>query len=894
MRSRGIALAAAQNGALVGACPFHPSAGLPTFRVKGGSWRCEACGREGAAAEFLQAHDGISLRHARELLTSGELVVFSLGLRVKRSTVRRLPCPLDPEADDGLLLDQVAAYYHQRLMESNPARTFLNRLGLDREDVLTHFRIGYADRSLGLRLPEKNRKHGRLLRSRLRQLGLWRTSGHEHFNGCIVVPLHGLVEAASKITGFCGLKLASGPLTEVHTAGPQRGVFNPDAFEADEIILCQTVFDALRFWTAGCRNATSLLGNDFSEEVWAALRHVRCVRIAYRSDEAGDRAAERDAARFQAHGIEVYHLTFPPGMGAMEFASHTPADQSPDHALQRLVHGARWLGVGAQVLKSHSSDDQAPDMPPGSQPAANAERGESDPAAKLAEGTPASLITCHTPTTQGLTRDGDGWLLSLNDRQYRIGGLEKVLGTDDLKVTVRLHYRDSAHLDRLDLSRDANRRRFIERASEETGLTADLLRRDLGKVLLAVELAKATLDGPAPQITDPLSPKEHAEALDWLRAPGLIQRLCDAFHRLGLVGEDTDSLLIYLAGVSRKLERPLSILVQSDAASGKSKLLDTVLSLFPEEECVRCSARQARSDLEQAHIGHKILALRAEPGSDAAAIALISQRIPVALLVASTAAELDEELQSRCWTIALDESAEHTEHIQVLQRHEHMLDGLMAREECRRFADTLRNAQRLLASVPVINPYATALTFPTSHPRYRRDHERYLTLIDAIALLHQHQRPRKRQLLADGSVEFIEATLDDIALANQLTAKALAGSSNVLPPQTRCVLRQIAELLKQKRQTQPATRTFGRRELCDHCGLSLTQIRFHLRRLVELDYLSVRGGRLGSQLLYEAQFDLDAPEGSIGLTDVESLRGIDSAHGDDPNLAGVADAARQV
>ena len=175
-----------------------------------GSWRCEECGREGGAAEFLQTHDGISLRHARELLTSGEAAVIAPRRSSKRSTVRRLPCPLDPEADDGQLLSQVAAYYHQRLMESNPARTFLNRLGLDRDDVLTHFRIGYADRSLGLRLPEKNRKHGRLLRSRLRQLGLWRESGHEHFNGCIVVPLHGLVEAASKIIGFCGLRVASG------------------------------------------------------------------------------------------------------------------------------------------------------------------------------------------------------------------------------------------------------------------------------------------------------------------------------------------------------------------------------------------------------------------------------------------------------------------------------------------------------------------------------------------------------------------------------------------------------------------------------------------------------------------------------------------------------------
>jgi len=336
------------------------------------------------------------------------------------------------------------------------------------------------------------------------------------------------------------------------------------------------------------------------------------------------------------------------------------------------------------------------------------------------------------------------------------------------------------------------------------------------------------------------------------------------------------------------LQRPMSILVQADAGSGTRKLLDTVLSLFPEDEFLRCLARRAPHELDQAHIGHKILMVGDAPGSDAAAIALISQRIAVALVLGSTAAELDHELQSRCWTITLDESEEHTERIHRLQRFQHTLDGVTAREECRRLAGTLRNAQRLLASVPVINPYVAALTFPTNHPRYRQDHEQYLTLIDAIALLHQHQRPRKRQLLTGDSIEFIEATLDDISLANQLTAKVLAGSSNGLPPQTRGMLRRILELLKHKRQTQPATQTFGRRELCDHCGLSLTQIRFHLLRLVELDYLSVRGGRMGSQFLYEARFDLDAPERSnqLGLIDVDRLRRLDPAHGYDPNLAG--------
>ena len=75
----------------------------------------------------------------------------------------------------------------------------------------------------------------------------------------------------------------------------------------------------------------------------------------------------------------------------------------------------------------------------------------------------------------------------------------------------------------------------------------------------------------------------------------------------------------------------------------------------------------------------------------------------------------------------------------------------------------LRNAQRLLQPLAILNPFAPALTFATARTRNRRDHEKYLTLIDAIALLHQHQR--EARTLPSGQ-RFIEVTLDDIALAN--------------------------------------------------------------------------------------------------------------------------------
>ena len=162
------------------------------------------------------------------------------------------------------------------------------------------------------------------------------------------------------------------------------------------------------------------------------------------------------------------------------------------------------------------------------------------------------------------------------------------------------------------------------------------------------------------------------------------------------------------------------------------------------------------------------------------------------------------------------------------------------------------------------------MTFATGRTRNRRDHEKYLTLIDAIALLHQHQREARDA--ARRAARYIEVTLDDIALANQLAPEVLGRSLDELPPQTRRLLGYIRELVKKKPQSAKPLSTFSRRELRDACGWSLTQVRVHLERLVDLEYLAIRHGRLGSQFVYEMLLDLDAPEAvaHVGLIDVAS------------------------
>ena len=922
VQSRGIELKKHGTKDFIGRCPFHDDKNNPNFIVspQKGLWHCMACGKAGNAIQFVQQHDGVSFRHAFDLLKQGSPAVFSAQPMQKQSTVPKLPCPLDAEADDATLFRQVVGYYHERLKQTPTARAYLASRGLDDDRLIEHFQIGFADRSLGLRLPEKNRVEGERLRSRLTQLGLWRESGHEHFNGCIVVPL---LDEHGHAVSFYGRRAQKGEMKHLYPPGAHRGLFNRQCLNQPEIILCEAVLDALTFWANGFKNVTCLFGTEgFTDELWDELRKVQRVRIAYDADDAGERAAQRDTERFQKHGIEVFRVKFPHGMDANEYACKVkPADKS----LALLMNAAQWTGTRPPappaprkhvamvvdeitgeplpIVDKESLETGVGWVPEPFVPAPYAE-------VQAQSSLLAASVSSPEPATKkekavGLEQRGDAWFMDIEGREYRVAGLEKTVGTDALKIALRLRHGERFHLDQVDLCRDMERRRFVERAAEETGLTADLLKRDLGKLLLAVEQAQAELSKPQEQTGHvvTLTPEEREAALTWLREPNLIGRLRAAFHQAGIIGEETNTLVAYLAGVSRKLERPLAIIIQSASAAGKTTLMDAVLSFFPEEERVKYSAMTGQSlyYLGETSLKNKILAVVEEAGAEKASYALkllqsegeltiastgkdpatgkmVTQEYhvegPVMIFLTTTAIDLDEELQNRCLTLAVDESAEQTGRIHRLQRERRTLAGLIAKADRQDVLKKLRNAQRLLSLVDVLNPFAPSLTFATARTRNRRDHEKYLTLIDAIALLHQHQR--ETRTLPNGQ-RFIEVTLDDIALANELAPEILGRSLDELPPQTRRLLDYIRKLVKKKsgdggRAQAPST--FSRKELREICGWSLTQVRVHLERLVELECLAIRHGRLGSQFVYEMLLDADTEEAValIGLIDTAKLR----------------------
>ena len=937
----------------IGLCPFHEDR-EPSLTVTPDKnlWHCFGCQRGGGPIDWVMKLRGISFRHAVELLhTDPSLAaqsVSGMDAPVKRATVRTLPAPVAFDADKQALLNQTVSYYHSTLQQSPEALAYLQERGLAHPELIEHFLLGYANRTLGLRLPQKNRISGAEIRTRLQEIGLYRDSGHEHFNGSLIVPVR---DVQGNVTEIYGRKirddLRKGTPTHLYLPGPHRGVWNEAALIASkEIILCEALIDAMTFWCAGYRNVTASYGVEgFTDDHLAAFKThgTERVLIAYDRDDAGDRATEKLVERLTAEGIDCYRIQFPKGMDANEYALKVqPASKS----LGILIRKAEWLGKGragnsdgtavcprsgiglqADVRTASEAPQRAvetlpQDAPPTFTDLAAKEKAAT-PAPAIAPAAtpidvpplPASPIPRAAQTIDAEVSDKE-ILLRFGDRSYRVRGLARNLAVDVMKINLLSACGDRFHVDTFDLYNARARQGYLVQAGLELQLHEDIIKSDLGRIRLKLEtLQDETIQAalkpkepPAHQMDD----AERQAALDLLRAPDLLGRILADFDACGIVGERTNKLVGYLAAVSRKLDAPLAVVIQSSSAAGKSSLMEAVLAMMPEEDKVKYSAMTGQSlfYMGETNLKHRILAIVEEEGASNASYALKllqsegeltiastgsdpktgnlttqTYRVegPTMILLTTTAIDIDEELLNRCLVLTVDEDREQTRAIHTLQREKRTLQGLIRKEEKQRLLALHKNAQRLLQPYAVVNPYADKLTFTDDKTRTRRDHEKYLTLIDVIALMHQHQRAIKTTTYQGQAIEYIEATLDDIASANRLAHEVLGTSADELPPQTRRVLAALHVLVESEIRSQGLPQReirFSRAQVRHVTGLSDTQATIHMERLTAMEYVLIHRGRRGQSYEYELLHDSKTDHGPhlSGLIDVEALKNNTTNH----------------
>jgi DNA primase len=941
-----------QGKDLVGCCPFHDD-GSPSLVVTPAKnlWHClGACGRGGGPIDWVMTAQGVSFRHAVELLRESSPALVSLAQPGPRSTApgpvarslsAKLPSLVEPDAGDVELLGMVVGHYAEALAGHGDAMAFLARRRVDDPEAIEAFKVGFADRTLGYRVPHSRTAEGARVRGRLRDLGVIKTSGHEHFRGCLTFPV---LDQAGQVREVYGRRLDShASPRHLYLPGPHRGVWNPVAFEAEELIVCESVIDALTLWCAGFRHVTAAYGVDgwTPDHQQALVEHgVKRVLVAFDGDDAGDRGAKALAQELSAAGVEVFRVELPRGADVNDVAVEA---KSPTDVLGRFLRKAAWMG-GTNTSRPAPAIEPARVVPPGlDSPAHAVEPVEPTPVIVPAEDQVDEKVDDTTQPDDSEAQAGPAdpsqvvgreLLVEFAERRWRVRGLDKVTSFDVLRVNllVTIHTPSDEgqptsasgagfHVDTLDLYSARARAAFVAAAAGELRLAPEVVKADLGRVLLACEAKAEEVIAAAQQPAKPevrLTSAQREAALDLLRDPDLIARIEKDFARVGMVGEQVNCLVGYLTAVSRLLPSPLAVIVQSTSAAGKSAVMESVLGFVPDEDRVSFSAMTGQSlfYLGESDLAHKVLSIAEEEGASRAAYALkllqsegeisiastgkdtASGRLvthtykvtgPTAIVLTTTAIDIDEELLNRCLVLTVDEDRDQTRAIHQAQRRAQTLEGLAARTEREQIVGLHRDAQRLLEPLAVVNPFADRLTFADGRTRTRRDHGKYLGLIAAVTLLHQHQRTRKTATVNGKVVAYVETTIDDIEVAHRLAHAVLGQSLDELPPQTRRLLTAVHRFVTdqaRKHAIPLGLVRFTRRQLREHlaatgAGWGDTQLKVHLARLADLELVvphRMESGSYGYELTWNPPASTSTThsydEGQrflAGLTDPKSL-----------------------
>ena len=251
-------------------------------------------------------------------------------------------CVYNDGVADRLVINQVIDYYSETLRKHTKALAFLQRRGLCHADLLAHFRLGFADRSLGSQLRKLSHLQEETVRGALQRVGLLKASGHELFRGALLFPV--LDQDGRILSGYgrrITPKLTAHSAYHVHWHLERTGFFNQRAlFECTELILCKSPIEALTWWCHGHRNVAAIKGFAGFDDEHLSILQSSLVRLAYIA--FGTSCPELEEARRIAHlladnGIKVRFVLFPQGLDGNGFAS-TVSD--PAKELARLLSEA--------------------------------------------------------------------------------------------------------------------------------------------------------------------------------------------------------------------------------------------------------------------------------------------------------------------------------------------------------------------------------------------------------------------------------------------------------------------------------------------------------------------------------------------------------------------------
>jgi len=857
-------------------CPFHedtkPSCSIePAKKI----FHCFGCGKKGDIIDFVRHYRKTDFRGALDLLQQKDShVTPALPKAVQKSilhkstktkvakpvtqatahlaakTVAKLttnvtpkqPAQAAPKQEPPLTtlsLDTIADYYHKKLMKSRKAVAYLKARGLTNRELYTRFRIGYCDGSLQEKLSTAQKQE-------LQSLGILRESGREHFSGYLIFPI---TTTANKTVNLYGRSLsASNKIPHLYLPGSHRGIFNSKACKVyTEIFLAESVIDALSLIQAGLQNVQAIYGtNGFTAEHLQHLKdcRVKQVAVALDNDNAGRKAATDISAKLVSAGINV-KLIFPSGK-----------DWNKD-LVACGVHPEQL----AETVKT-----------------------------KMAEASQANAVS--TTADFAARKQGAKYLFKVNGVSYRLSGVKPAF-VSSLRVNIKAEKNDERFLDNADLYSARSRTSLSQHLSRLFVIPEQRLENDL---LAIVDWLETERDrGLMEDETSPreLTAEETQLGLDLLTSPELFPRIVSDLALLGYVGEDLNKQLIYLAASSRKLADPISVMILSQSASGKSLLVETVRKLIPPQDVVAVSSLsdQALNYMSEGGLLHKYLILGEAVHSEVVEhqiremlsnhelsrmvtskneksgqmeTRIIKTRVVVSAMLSSTRYDVNPENASRCFVINTDESRAQTRDIHQAQKRKYSLTRLCEKQnDIPAIIAQHHAAQRLLKGRIINNPLGEFLDFPDSLMRTRRDHERFIDLIAAVCFLRQYQKEEYEGTnpVTGDVFQYLTCDIEDYRIAYKIIKGILPATISSFPKGATMLYAEIRTLVKRKATEEglrPEEVQISQRQIREATSFSQMAVKRNVRLLVDYEYLQRNGKRgRGSRSTYSLTADED-------------------------------------
>jgi DNA primase len=358
------------------------------------------------------------------------------------------------------------------------------------------------------------------------------------------------------------------------------------------------------------------------------------------------------------------------------------------------------------------------------------------------------------------------------------------------------------------------------------------------------------------------------KCIEFLKEKNLIQRINGLIGKGGIIGEETNRILLFVIASSYKMNDTLHGLIQGSSGSGKTRLLKVISYMMPDEDVKRYTrvtdnsfynqdeyffvnklicfedldglkedAQLAVRELQSNDILRTSTSVKDPSGKIGGAERTV--RGPIASLSCTTKGEIYEDNVSRSFLIAVDESKEQTQ--RIIQYQNELSAGLIDKTEQKKISEFLQNSIRLLKPYEVINPYANKIKLPEEAHKIRRLNELYQSFVKQITLLNQYQRKQDKQGRLITEKEDLQIACDVLFESILLKVDELDGS-----------LRQFFERLKS--QLKDKEQEFTQRDIRQALNISKAQCSRFFNHLQEMEYITSKYSGNQRKVCYKVDY----------------------------------------